>query len=81
MIVAVDAEQLAAEVFAEAQRHPARSPERRAAAHLWASLITSPTIDAARRAIRTFGSEQTQRDALEVLGRLATTTTTTTRGA
>lgn len=71
MIVTVDAEQLAAAVFAEAQRHPARTPERRAACHLWSALITSATIDAARRAVRTFGTKETQTAALELLGRLA----------
>lgn len=76
MIIAIDADQFAAEVFAEAQRHPARSPERRAAAHAWAALITSSTVTAAQRAIKTFGAEQTQRDALELLGRLAITITT-----
>lgn len=71
MIVSVDADELAAAVMAEAQRHPARSPERRAASHLWAALITSPSIAAARRAIATFGDETTQSDAAELLGRLA----------
>jgi hypothetical protein len=78
MLVTVDAEQLAAAVLAEAQRHPPRSAERRAAAHLWASLITSPTIDAARRAITTFGDDQVQADAGQLLGRLITEGATTT---
>lgn len=77
MIVSVDAEQLAAEVFAEGQRHPARSPERRAAAHAWASLITSSTVTAARSAIATFGDELTQRAALELLHRLTARATRT----
>jgi hypothetical protein len=38
MIVAVDLEQLAELAFAGAGRHPARSPERRAAGHLWIAL-------------------------------------------
>lgn len=66
------ADQLAAAVLAEAQRHPPRSPERRAAAHLWASLITSPAVSAARSAVATFGTAETQAAALELLGRLAT---------
>jgi hypothetical protein len=70
VIISVDAEQLAGRVFAEAQRHPARSPERRAAAHLWSALITSPSIALAKRAVRTFGGEQTQTAALALLGRL-----------
>lgn len=65
------ADQLAADVLAEARRHPARSPERRAAAHVWAALITSPTVSAARSAIATFGTPQTQAAALELFGWLA----------
>jgi hypothetical protein len=70
VIVSVDVDQLAAEVLAEVERHPPRSAERRAAAHLWASLITSPTITAARRAATTFGDDQVQAAAVELLGRL-----------
>jgi hypothetical protein len=70
VIITVDAEQLAATVFAEAERHPARSPERRAAAHLWVSLITSAGISAARNAVKTFGEPEAQAAALELLGRL-----------
>jgi hypothetical protein len=57
---------------AEAERHPLRSAERRAAAHLWAGLITSPTVSAARSAVATFGTAETQAAALGLLGRLAT---------
>jgi hypothetical protein len=70
MIISVDAEQLAAAVLAEAEQHPARTPERRAACHLWSALITSPTVDAARKAIATFGEPETQADAEQLLGRL-----------
>lgn len=66
MIISVDAEQLAAAVFPEGQRHLERSPQRRAAAHAWVGLITSPGITAARHAVRTFGIEETQTAALEV---------------
>jgi hypothetical protein len=69
------ADQLAAAVLAEGRRRPVRSPERRAASHLWASLITSPTVSAARSAIATFGDPETQAAALELLGRLNTTPT------
>jgi hypothetical protein len=69
--VSVDAEQLAAAVLAEGQRHAARSAERRAASHLWACLVTSPSISAAQSAITTFGGQQVQEDALNLLGRLA----------
>ncbi|WP_300611050.1 hypothetical protein [Trebonia sp.] len=61
---------LAAVLQVEAERHPPRSPGRRAAAHAWAALITSPAVDAARRAITTFGTEQTRADALELLDQL-----------
>ena len=71
VIVSVDAEQLAAAVLAEGQRHPPRSAERRAASHLWSALITSPSIAAARNAITTFGEPATQSDAEQLLGRLA----------
>ena len=71
------ADPLAAAVLAEARRHPVRSPERRAAAHLWASLITSPTVSAARSALATFGAVETQAAALELLGRISEGRTTT----
>ena len=70
MIVSVDAEQLAAAVLAEGQRHAPKTPERRAASHLWACLITSASVSAARSAIATFGDEQTQTAADTLLGRL-----------
>ena len=71
MILAVDVDQLAAAIFAEAERHPARSPERRAACHAWSALITSPTVSAALKAIGTFGDPETQQAAAEVLHRVA----------
>ena len=77
MIVSIDADRLAAAVLAEGQRHPVRSAERRAASHLWASLITSTSITAARTAITTFGDEQTQAAAAALLGRLAAELATT----
>lgn len=64
--------ELAGDVLAEAQWHPVRSPERRAAAHAWAALITSPTVSAARTAVATFGTAETQAAALELLGGLVT---------
>lgn len=73
MILAVDVEQLAALAYAEAERHPARSRERRAASHLWVSLTVPPakSIGSARNAVVTFGDQRTQADALDLLGRLA----------
>lgn len=70
MIVSADVDQVAALVFAEAERHPARSAERRAACHAWSALITSPTVAAARRAVQSFGHPATQSSALALLDRL-----------
>lgn len=79
MIVAVDLAQVAELAFAEAERHPARTAERRAAGHLAISLTVPPakSIAGARTAIASFGNERTQADALDLLHRLATTLTTT----
>jgi hypothetical protein len=71
VIVSVDAEALAAAVLAEGQRHPARSPERRAAAVLWTALITTSSVSAARKALPSFAAPETVTAALELLGRLA----------
>jgi hypothetical protein len=73
VIVAVDLGQLAAQAFAEAQRHAPRSYERRAASHLWVALTVPPaaTVDAARNAITSFGDDQVQAAALQLLGQLA----------
>lgn len=79
MIVAVDLERVADLALAEADRHPPRSPERRAASHLWISLTVPPakSIAGARNAIATFGDEHTQAAALELLHRLAATAAAT----
>jgi hypothetical protein len=79
VIVAVDLEQLADAAFAEAERWPPRSPERRAASHLAIALTVPPakTVAGARTAIATFGDERTQTQALNLLGRLAAQLTTT----
>jgi hypothetical protein len=73
VIIAVDLDRLADAARLEAERHPARSRERRAAAHLWVSLTVPPasSITAVRRAIASYGTPETQSDALELLGRLA----------
>jgi hypothetical protein len=71
VIVNVDLDALAELVIAERDRHPAGTPGRRAAGHLHACLQTTPSIDAARRAIGTFGDDEVQAAALELLGRLA----------
>ncbi len=70
MIVSADVDQVAKLAFAEAERHPARSPERRAACHAWSALITSPTVAAAKRAVATFGAPEVQAAAAELLDRL-----------
>jgi hypothetical protein len=69
---AVDSE-LAAAVLAESARHKQRSPGRRAAGQVWVALMTTTSVDAARRAISTFGTKDVQRDALELFDRLTTT--------
>jgi hypothetical protein len=76
--MAVNLELLAGMAFAEAQRHPGRSPERRAASHLLFAITEPPakTIDAVRRAIATFGDEQSQTDALDLLDKIITGRTT-----
>jgi hypothetical protein len=80
VIVAVDVDQFAAPAFAEAERHPARSADRRAACHAWSALITSPTAAAAKRAIGTFGDPATQAAAIDLLHRLAATASTAPKG-
>lgn len=80
MIVSADAEQLgrlAEAAFARAASLPARSPERRCAAHLWIALTVPParSVTAARRAVESFGDKQTQSDALDLMHRLAAQTT------
>ncbi len=62
---------LAGRARQEADRHAARTPERRAAAACWVALTSTQTVDAARRSLATFGSERTQADAVALLGRLA----------
>lgn len=80
MKVTVDPGRLADLAQAEAERHPARTPERRAASHLWVALTVPParTLTAARTAIASFGDTTTQAAALELLHRLATTEGTAT---
>lgn len=82
MIVAVDLEQLAELAFAEAERHPARSPERRAAGHLWIALTIPParSLDAARHAVASFGTPHAQAAAIDLLHRLAATASTAPKG-
>lgn len=69
MTASVDPE-LAPAVLAESARHKQRSRGKRAAGHLWVCLMTTTSVDAARRAIGTFGTPEVQAAALELLGRL-----------
>lgn len=74
MIVTLPADandQFARLAVAEARRHPARTPAKRAAGHLYAALVTTTSIDGARQAVRTFGDEATQDAALHLLSHLA----------
>ena len=64
------AAELAAAVLEEAARHKHRSHGKRVAGHLWTCLMTTMSVDAARRAISTFGDKQLQADALALLERL-----------
>jgi hypothetical protein len=80
MIVTIpaDAGDILAELAAaEAERHPPRTRERRAAAHLWTSIVTTTSIASARTAIASFGTPHVQASALELLHRLAAALTTT----
>jgi len=54
-----------------AQQLPARTPERRAVVACWIALSDTSSLDSARRALRTFGSERTQADAAAILDSLA----------
>ncbi len=58
-----------------AEQHPARTPERRAAAALYVALTTTKTTDAARRALGTFGDLATRAAAAALLGQLEQETT------
>lgn len=75
MIVSLSAdalEQLAEAARLEAEFHPARSPERRAASHLYFAMTepSARSIAAVKRAVESFGTPATQGAALELLDRL-----------
>jgi hypothetical protein len=65
--------------LAEAERLGQRTRERRAAAALMVALEDTRSVDSARKAIAGFADPRTAIDALELLGRLATQLTATTR--
>lgn len=56
---------------AHAETHRPRTPERRAAAALWAALVTTADLAAARSALAEFADPRTVADATELLDRLA----------
>lgn len=71
--IPVDLAQLADAAFDEAQRWPSRSPQRRAASHLWCSMTLPPakTVAAVKRAVASFGDDHVQAGAVELLHHLA----------
>jgi len=54
-----------------AVQHAPRTLERRAAAHLYASLTSTKSPSSASRALTTFGTPQVQTDAQQLLHRLS----------
>lgn len=78
----VDLAAVTEQVRTEAERHPARSAERRAASHLLYSLTEPPakSLDAAKRAIESFGTAATRQAATELLHRLTATAATAPKG-
>ena len=77
---AVAVDRLAELAFAEACRHPVRSPARRAAAALWTALCTTSTLNGARNALPGFTTPETAAAALALMDRLAATAVTATEG-
>jgi hypothetical protein len=63
-------EQLADHLRQLAEQHPPRTPERRAAAACWVALTTTKSIEAARRALATFGDPETRLAAARLLDQL-----------
>jgi hypothetical protein len=68
---AVSSAALRSRAFQIARQLPARTPARRAVAACWVALSSTRGIEAARRALRTFGTERTQADAAAILDSLA----------
>lgn len=64
---------LAAAVLAEGTSHSPGSRSRRAARHVWVCLMITTSVDAARRAIPTFGDPAIHAAATELLDRLTAT--------
>lgn len=79
MIANAASRQLAELAQAEACRHEPRTPQRRAAAALWTALVTTDSVDGARRALRDFAAPEVQAAATALLYRLAAQAGTVTR--
>ena len=74
-MLTVDANKVLAErVVPIARTHPRRTPERRAAASLYAALVTTKTPEQARRALATFADKATVTAASALLDRLGSET-------
>lgn len=73
--VTADADTLAELARLEAERHAPCTSERRAAAALWVSLITTSTLDRARAALADFAAPDVIADGLQLLHKLAVTLT------
>lgn len=71
MIISADLRQLAELAQAEACRHEPRTPQRRAAAALWTALVTTDSVDGARRALADFAAPEVCAAATALLYRLA----------
>ena len=56
---------------AEVHRHKPRTPARRAASALWAALVTSGTVDGARKALDGFTDAPTRAHAVRLLHQIA----------
>lgn len=71
--VAITPDQLAALAHAEVLRHAKRTPERRAASALWTALVTTSSIESAKRSLAGFVTSETEAAAVRLLHRLAIT--------
>lgn len=63
--------ELAALAELEVRKHKPRTPQRRAAAALWAALVTSATVSGALSALPAFTAPETATAAAGLLHRLA----------
>lgn len=70
---------LAALAHAEAEVHPPRTAERRAAAALWTVLIATRTIRGARLALAAIPDSAVRADAARLLAKISQPDTATTK--